>query len=156
MRLRKVAEAEQRISSLPARSASKFTKKPARTGFIGRGMAGFRPEPDRFRTDRALIFYFDAFSYAIPRPPWIKSGVGFRLRMSPSIKSALIKTGPRSHPFVGHNLFGKNRFPLSDHARVPAHDSLQMIPKYEDAHFDTHRQIRGFVYTWLSGSNLRS
>jgi hypothetical protein len=29
-------------------------------------------------------------------------------------------------------------------------------PKYEDAFFDTHRQIRGIVYTQLSGSNLRS
>src|ERR1700674_5120251 len=111
MRLRKVAEAKQGISSLPARSASKFTKKPARTGFAGPGLAGLRPEPDRFRTDRALIFCFDAFSYAIRRPPRIKSGAGFRLRTSPRIKSSLTKARPRSHPFAGHDLFGKTGVP---------------------------------------------
>jgi hypothetical protein len=42
-------------------------------------------------------------------------------------------TGPRFHP----------------------HDSLPMTPKYESAIFDIHRQIRGLVYTQLSGSNLR-
>src|ERR1700691_2223186 len=41
-------------------------------------------------------------------------------------------------------------------ARFHTHDSLQMMPKYEGAIFDTHRQIRRLVYTPLSGSNLRS
>src|ERR1019366_8585500 len=36
------------------------------------------------------------------------------------------------------------------------HDSLHMIPKYESAIFNTHRQIRWLVYTRSSGSNLRS
>jgi len=45
---------------------------------------------------------------------------------------------------------------MPDAGGFPAHDSLQMMPKYEDVVFDTHRQIRGFVYTSPSGSNLRS
>jgi hypothetical protein len=40
--------------------------------------------------------------------------------------------------------------------RFHTHDSLQMMPKYEVANSNTHRQIRAFVYIYLSGSNLRS
>src|SRR6266849_6879508 len=36
-----------------------------------------------------------------------------------------------------------------------ARGSLHMIPKSEDAIFDTHRQISRLVYTGSSGSNLR-
>ena len=80
--MRKVVEADQRISSLAAPSASKFAKGGAKAEF---GAAG---NPD---------------------------AAGF-----------------------------------------PTHDSLQMIPKYEAALFNIHRQFRGFVYNYLSGSNLRS
>ena len=45
--------------------------------------------------------------------------------------------------------------PVRKRSRFPPHDSLQMIPKYKAAIFDIHRQIRVFVYTRLSGSNLR-
>src|ERR1700736_598549 len=66
MRLRDVADAEQRISSLPVRSASKFTEKRARTGFARPGVAALRPESDQSSADRALIFCFDAFSLCDP------------------------------------------------------------------------------------------
>src|ERR1700674_2667067 len=118
MRLRKVADAEQRISSLPARSASKFTEKRARTGFAGPGIAAVRPEPDRSRADRALIFCFDAFSYAIRHPPRIKSGAGFSPKNVSSIKSALIKPDHDLIPLLGM-ICSENRFALSDYARMP-------------------------------------
>jgi len=93
-----------------------------------------------------------------------RTGVHPRLKSGPgsagntlSIMTQLIKPDHALISLSGMIFFGTPaRFPLSDYARVPAHDSLQMKPKYEDAFFDTHRQIRGFVYTWLSGSNLRS
>src|ERR1700738_3701414 len=38
--------------------------------------------------------------------------------------------------------------------RFHAHASLHMTLKYENADFDTHRQLRRLVYTRLPGSNL--
>jgi hypothetical protein len=68
-------------------------EKAAETGFAEPGIAGLRPEPGRFRTDRAL---FDAFSYAVRR-----------LRTSRALNLLWLKPDRDLIPLLGHDLFGE-------------------------------------------------
>jgi hypothetical protein len=74
----------------------------------------------------------------------------------PKSEPAKIRIEALNFCFDALSCAGPVSTPAQRSFRFPAHDSLQMTVKYEDVVFDTHRQIRAFVYTSVSGSNLRS
>ena len=171
--MRKVEEAEQGISSLAVRSASKFAQNGERIcepGFRDAGWRGgseisFRRCDESSHKSEPEPHWIHEF-LSLPNPGFEKAArqrvhvadSGQQLIVSPSIGTesrffCFNATSSRTSASPASNAGWTS---LERDPRFHTHGSLQMMPKYEDALFDTHRQIPGFVYTYVPGSNLRS
>lgn len=164
--MRKVEESEQGISSLSARSASKFAQSGERIWRAGipwrRPVWWLRSEvrhggefvERRLNQNRTGTMDFECLFESgacegegcKERALWIR-GIGGRLFLNKSesrLRSFVFAHLLREPASIPHQVQDRSRF---NTPRFHTHDSLQMASKYEDALFDAHRQMRGFVYT---------